>query len=113
MYQARMLTLNILLLPTPCLHFVSQQRHIKLKLLTNVTASFVHKKSEYVPFALYFHMNAYVYNNSSVPSQPNLRFSTSHGYINDKALTLIASLLFVLQGPMDCSNRMGKRQQRL
>lgn len=47
----------------------------------NVTVSLVHKKkkSEYIPFALYSHMNAYVYNNSSVPSQPNLRFSTSHG----------------------------------
>jgi F0F1-type ATP synthase membrane subunit a len=78
-YQAHMLTLNTILLPTLCLHVVSLQRHI-LKLLMNVTDSQVHtKKSEYVPFALYLHMNVYVYNNSSVPSQPNLRFSTSHG----------------------------------
>jgi len=80
-YQAYTLTLNTILLPTLCLHVVSLQRHLKRKLLMNVTDSLVHekKKSEYVPFALYLHMNAYVYNNSSVPSQPNLRFSTSHG----------------------------------
>ena len=44
MYQAHMLTLNTVLLATTCLHFVSQQKHIKLKLLMNVTASLVHKR---------------------------------------------------------------------
>jgi hypothetical protein len=81
MYQAHMLTLNTVPLPTFVHTLFPSRGTLNLKLLINITASLVHTHTEsvYVPFALYLHMNAYVYNNSSVPSQPNLRFSTSHG----------------------------------
>jgi hypothetical protein len=79
MDQAHLLKLNIVLLATLCVHFVSLQRHMKLKLFMNLTALFMHKEQcEYVLFALNLHLNGYVYNNSFVTSQPNLRFSTSH-----------------------------------